>query len=717
MGPLDELLVGIEVDKAQGHAAMLAIAQDLALMAQAKVHLRKRKAICGLFERLQAILRRRRAAIALGVCYDKARARNATTANAAAQLVQGGQAKALAVLDDHDGSIGHIDAHLDHRGRNEHVDIAALKGIDHAVLLPRRHTAVKALDIKTRQRQAQAVKLGSRIVQRHGHGHATFVVAGDTGNVLELVGRVARLHERADHIGLLALFMRLADGAVSQVAARLGEDARRHAGTRNGTMADDARVQVAVDRKRQRARDGRRRHNEQVGPGTLGAQSVTLADAKPVLFVDDDERQVLKINVLRKHGMGAKEDIELAGLQLRMNVRALGRRRGARQERPGHTGLRKQRAGLIGILTRQHTRRRHDAGLRAAICRNRQRAGGNGGLAGTDIAQQQAVHHAPAIAHIMQDILECGLLLVAQRKRQGLFKRGQALARNVGVGHHVDQAAIVAQAQRELQVKAFLVGQAAARDIALCHARGKVNRAQRAGIAHKPALYTQRCRNGVKRVGDHFERTAHNTAHPRLAHAVTHVMNRQDGARGAPVLKLLEMRRSHLLKAVGKLNLTHHGQAVALFELLGNPGLSEKGNLQHARVIHERNLGYLHARTRLLLHNAIDRSDDGADGADGRHLDGPGARKVEVSMRDMEKEVPHRPNSQTAKGLLTFTRNIFESRDILVERIALGKALRDARHGAQLGHGQLPTRSRRSQDRAAARHDGRQSPNRAGPPR
>ena len=56
-------------------------------------------------------------------------------------------------------------------------------------------------------------------------------------------------------------------------------------------------------------------------------------------------------------------------------------------------------------------------------------------------------------------------------------------------------------------------------------------------------------------------------------------------------------------------------------------------------------------------------------------------------MRNMEKEVPHRPNSQTAKGLLTFTRNIFESRDILVERIALGKALRDARHGAQLGHG------------------------------
>ena len=176
------------------------------------------------------------------------------------------------------------------------------------------------------------------------------------------------------------------------------------------------------------------------------------------------------------------------------------------------------------------------------------------------------------------------------------------------------------------------------------------------------------------------------------------------------------MRRGHLLKAVGKLDLTHHGQAVSLLKLLGNPWLTEKGDLQHARLVHQRDLGHLHTRARLLLNNAIDRGDYRANGTDGRHLDRPGAREVEISMRDMEKEVPHRPNSQTAKGLLTFTRNIFESRDILVERIALGKALRDARHGAQLGHGQMPTRSRRSRDRAAARHDGHQSPGRAEPP-
>ena len=56
-------------------------------------------------------------------------------------------------------------------------------------------------------------------------------------------------------------------------------------------------------------------------------------------------------------------------------------------------------------------------------------------------------------------------------------------------------------------------------------------------------------------------------------------MDRQDSAPGTPVLELFEMRRGHLLKAVGKLDLTHHGQAVALLKLLGNPGLTEKGNL------------------------------------------------------------------------------------------------------------------------------------------
>ena len=122
-------------------------------------------------------------------------------------------------------------------------------------------------------------------------------------------------------------------------------------------------------------------------------------------------------------------------------------------------------------------------------------------------------------------------------------------------------------------------------------------------------------------------------------------MDRQYGARGTPILELFEMRRGHLLKAVGKLDLAHHGQAVALLKLLGNPWLTEKGDLQHAGLVHQRDLSHLHTRARLLLDDTIDRGDNRAHGTDGRHLNGPGTRKVEISMRDMEKEVPHRPNS------------------------------------------------------------------------
>ena len=86
--------------------------------------------------------------------------------------------------------------------------------------------------------------------------------------------------------------MCLADDSIGEVTARLGENTRRHTGTRNRPVADDARIQIAVDRKRQRTRDGRCRHNEQIGTGALRAQGVALADAKPVLLICDHKRKI-----------------------------------------------------------------------------------------------------------------------------------------------------------------------------------------------------------------------------------------------------------------------------------------------------------------------------------------------------------------------------------------------------------------------------------------
>ena len=59
-----------------------------------------------------------------------------------------------------------------------------------------------------------------------------------------------------------------------------------------------------------------------------------------MLLVDHHKRQMLERDVLRKHRMGTKEHVELARLEPSMNLFTLGRRRGARQERPGHASLR-----------------------------------------------------------------------------------------------------------------------------------------------------------------------------------------------------------------------------------------------------------------------------------------------------------------------------------------------------------------------------------------
>ena len=84
MGPFDKVLIGIQVHKAQGHATVLTVPQDFALVTQTQVHLGKRKTIRGLFERLETVLCRRGAAIALGVRHDQARARHAAAAHATA---------------------------------------------------------------------------------------------------------------------------------------------------------------------------------------------------------------------------------------------------------------------------------------------------------------------------------------------------------------------------------------------------------------------------------------------------------------------------------------------------------------------------------------------------------------------------------------------------------------------------------------------------------
>ena len=68
--------------------------------------------------------------------------------DAAAKLVQLGQAEAVGRLDDHDRRVGHIHAHLDHDGRDEDIDRALAKAGHDPLLLGRGHLAVQQGDLE-----------------------------------------------------------------------------------------------------------------------------------------------------------------------------------------------------------------------------------------------------------------------------------------------------------------------------------------------------------------------------------------------------------------------------------------------------------------------------------------------------------------------------------------------------------------------------------------
>ena len=69
-----------------------------------------------------------------------------TAADAAAQLVELGEAEAVGLLDDHDRRVRDVDPDLDHRRRDEHVDLARLERRHDRAALGGLQPAVHAAD-------------------------------------------------------------------------------------------------------------------------------------------------------------------------------------------------------------------------------------------------------------------------------------------------------------------------------------------------------------------------------------------------------------------------------------------------------------------------------------------------------------------------------------------------------------------------------------------
>ena len=230
----------------------------------------------------------------------------AAAADPAAQLVELGEAEALGMLDDHHGGRRHVDADLDHRGRDQDRQPAVGEGRHGRLALGALQPAVHQPDLAGEARAQQAMAL---------LGVGEVDVLGLLDQRAHPVDPRAGADHAADGFGHLADALEREGAGVDRLPA----------GRLLGELGD---VEVAVGRQHQGARDRRRGHHQQVDRLALGGERHALVDAEAVLLVDHGQRQVGELDVLLHQRMRADHELDRAVGQAlqRLLLLALSRR-------------------------------------------------------------------------------------------------------------------------------------------------------------------------------------------------------------------------------------------------------------------------------------------------------------------------------------------------------------------------------------------------------
>ena len=156
-------------------------------------------------------------------------------------------------------------------------------------------------------------------------------------------------------------------------------------------LIDHRNIEIAVNGHGQRARNRRRRHDQNIRRRFARRQPGPLRHAELVLLIDDGEAEILERNTLVKQRMRPDDDIRASSSPETERKKAFFLSR-----RPSGAKLDSERlepAAEDGVmLLGQDLGGRHERGLEAGFHREQHRRDRDDGLAGTDIALQQAVH-------------------------------------------------------------------------------------------------------------------------------------------------------------------------------------------------------------------------------------------------------------------------------------------------------------------------------------
>ncbi len=236
-------------------------------------------------------------------------------------------------MHEHHRGVGHVDAHLDHRGGDKHVHLPGTKVLHDRVLLGSGHATGEQRTGKVREDPLRELGQG-----RSGRANVGAPAALGLWDVVEVrpqaVSGVSIVHQGTDHVCLMSCRHGASDGAVGKVEVLGRDDARGDASRGPGAPADARERHVAVDGERKRARYGRCRHGEKVRPRSLSAQRRALVHAKAVLLVNDHKRETSERDVIGEERRGAKGHAEVACGRVPGRLRALGGGRRPRDKCP-----------------------------------------------------------------------------------------------------------------------------------------------------------------------------------------------------------------------------------------------------------------------------------------------------------------------------------------------------------------------------------------------
>ena len=316
----------------------------------------------------------------------------------AAQLVQLGEAELVGAVDEDRVGVRDVDAVLDDRGAHEQVAAAVVevghRSLERALV----HLSVPHADARLGDQRPQFV------------GGA--VDAGD-------------LVVDEEHLAAAREFP--GDGFAHDVVA-LRDDEGLDRQPLGGGCGDDGEFAQAAEREIQGARNGGGGERKHVHLRAQGPQALLLAHAEAMLFVDDDQAQVVEGDAGAEQAVGTDHDVHLAGRQAVGDRGDLAVRAHAGHGLDVHRPVGEAVAeGLVVLLREERCRRQH-GDLPAGRHGHEGGAHGDLGLAETHVAADQPVG-GPLRTEVLDDGVDGGLLVGGGLEREPVAETGVLVVR------------------------------------------------------------------------------------------------------------------------------------------------------------------------------------------------------------------------------------------------------------------------------------------------